>query len=163
QLDGGSVQGTMSRALGLVGTRIASAYARFGALTSETMQRYCLSRLPALLESKNLGRVRVDLDPSAMALVGAALATPLMPLDELAPRLAALIPEHVEAADDGNNHTPASVELTAAADPELAASIIANLTSPVPDITLATKLLRVDRIINDPDAVVDVPPAVVDD
>ncbi len=137
----------MAQALGPVGTRIASAYAQFDDLDAATMQRYCLTRLPQLLKSKALGNVRVDLDEAALALLGAALATPYMPIEELDARAYQLILAHLEGADDGQQRCPTRVQMTAAADPEEAAAIIANLTSPLPDITLAKKLLRVVQVV----------------
>ena len=137
----------MSQALGPVGTRIASAYADFDDLDAATMQRYCLARLPRLLKSKALGDIRVDLDEAALSLLGAALATPHMPIEELDARAYQLILSHLEVADGGSRGAPTLVQMTAAADPEEAAAIIENLTSPLPDITLAKKLLRVVQVV----------------
>ena len=151
----------VSQALGPVGTRIASAYAQFDDLGAETMQRYCVARLPQLLKSKALGNVRVDLDEAALSLLGAALATPHMPIEELDARAYHLILAHLEVADDGGQRCPTRVQMTAAADPDEAAAIIANLTSPLPDITLAKKLLRVVQVVPEAGSeVVDMPVAI---
>ncbi len=149
QLDCGSVLQTLDKALGPVGTRVASAYAHFGDLGASTMQRYCLARLPSLLQSKALGNVSVDLDDAALSILGAALATPHMPLEELDARVYHLVMSHLEGADDGTQRCPRRVQMTAAVEADEAASIIANLTSPLPDITLARRLLRVVQVVDE--------------
>ena len=146
QLDG-TVVDTMDKALGPVGTYMASDYASFGHLDADTMRRYCLARLPQLLKSKQLGDMRVDFDDAALAIIGAALATPHMPLDSLDARIHQLILNHLDVADDGSKRPPARVQMTVAVDPEEAAAVIANLTSAVPKLSLARKLLRVEPVV----------------
>ncbi len=162
QLDG-TVEDTMAKALGAVGTYMASDYATFGHLDADTMRRYCLARLPELLKSKELGDMRVDFDDAALAVIGAALATPHVPLQALDARVHQLILNHLDVADDGNRRAPKRVQMTVAADADEVASVIANLTSPVPKLSLARKLLRVEQVIVEeekaPDAPLGAPPA----
>jgi hypothetical protein len=152
QTDDLSVPKTIAKALGPVGTRVVSAYAHFGELGAATMQSYCLARLPDLLKSKALDGVRVDFDNEALAVVGAALATPYMPLEELDARIYQLVLSHLDVADDGTQRCPGRVQMTLALEPEAAQAIIANLTSPFPDVTLARKLLRVAQVVGDDSA-----------
>lgn len=149
QLDPEGLVTTMGKALGSVGNRIASSYATFDHLDAATMRRYCDARLPDLIQSKDLGDIRIDLDDKARDVIAAALATPHAPLEDLDERLFQLVLSHVDVANDGSQRRPRAVQVRAAASPEETARIVANLTSQFPDLTLARKLLRAVPIISD--------------
>ncbi len=151
-IEDGSVLATLAKAIGPVGTRALSAHAVFERLDAETMRRYCVERLPALLKSKALGDVRVDFDDAALAVIGQALATPFIPLEELDARIYQLVLAHLELFDGGGKRRPERVQMSVATDHEETERIITNLTSEIPDITLARNLLRVAQVIDSPDS-----------
>ncbi|MBI5507728.1 MAG: hypothetical protein HY903_03130 [Deltaproteobacteria bacterium] len=139
----------MVEALDWVGNANLSALASFKHLDGPSMVEYAKRVLPDLLAGDTLGKLKVEFDDQALALLGEALATPHKPLAELEARLLRFVMSKFDtqtSVDRAGGVLRVSVEPKFALDNVVRNERLAALHQPLPDLFSGAELFIIYEV-----------------